>query len=310
MLVAFEKISLWRTALSLLFLTAAITLVRLWKATSRPRGFPPGPKALPFIGNLHQIPSQRAFLQYHKWHKIHGSILGLKFGTMNVVVLSSWHHVKELYEKRGAIYSGRAPGYIGDNIIYPNEVQLLFISYGPIFRAMRRAINSILNTSTVTSFLPIQEAEALKTLHGLISSPEKYPEHIRRYTAGVIISAIFGQRVDELEKSSKVKKLYELMSRVTAMVEPSSAPPVDLVPALKWLPKALCWWKKEAYAVREGQLTLYSSFFNETKARMEEGRANGCFMEGLIRDQEKYGLSEERLIYLGGMMVCKLSTGF
>jgi hypothetical protein len=87
-----------------------------WKyfwASRRPANFPPGPPTRPFVGNLHQLPKSKAFLKYHdpaikfchffhltisrfhEWSHTYGSIVGLKFGPQNVVVLNSWKHVRE-----------------------------------------------------------------------------------------------------------------------------------------------------------------------------------------------------------------------
>jgi hypothetical protein len=87
------------------------TVVKYILASRRPKGFPNGPATLPLIGNLHQLPTTKAFLKYEhlynlridmltfsrfqEWRKEYGDIIGLKFGPTNVVVLNNYKHVKE-----------------------------------------------------------------------------------------------------------------------------------------------------------------------------------------------------------------------
>ncbi|KAJ7880182.1 cytochrome P450 [Mycena leptocephala] len=59
---------------------------------------PPGPKKLPLVGNLFDIPAERQWETYLEWSK--------QFRT-SIVVLSSMEAVKELFERRSSLYSDR-----------------------------------------------------------------------------------------------------------------------------------------------------------------------------------------------------------
>jgi len=57
------------SALAILVLLAAILV---WDQI-RYRRLPPGPTPLPFIGNRHQIPKQKPWLQMQKWADQYGT---------------------------------------------------------------------------------------------------------------------------------------------------------------------------------------------------------------------------------------------
>lgn len=122
--------------LALLGAVGALVFVvfRLLSIGQRPRNYPPGPPTLPLIGNIHQVrsypvhigsechthsrqmPTRDAHLQFQKWAKEYGPIYSLILGTKTLVVLSSDQAVKDLLDKRSALYSHRQEMYIGQTL--------------------------------------------------------------------------------------------------------------------------------------------------------------------------------------------------
>lgn len=68
---------------------------------------PPGPAALPLIGNLHQAPKSFPWRQYHAWSKEYGPIIHLNMAGQSVVVLSTNKVAHDLLAKQGATFSDR-----------------------------------------------------------------------------------------------------------------------------------------------------------------------------------------------------------
>ena len=83
----------------------------------RPRNYPPGPPTLPLLGNLHQIPREKRHIQFEKWARQYGPIYSLILGTKVMIVLNSDQAIKDLLDKRGAIYSSRPEAYIAQDVL-------------------------------------------------------------------------------------------------------------------------------------------------------------------------------------------------
>ncbi|EXJ75912.1 uncharacterized protein A1O5_00420 [Cladophialophora psammophila CBS 110553] len=299
------NVTVFSVASRLVLASLAVLLLvfaRYATASRRPRGFPPGPPSLPVIGNLHQFPLKKPFIKFHEWSKQYGPVVGLKLGPQNVVVLNNYRSVKELLDKRGAIYSSRPDSYVGNELLCPNETHILLVPYGQGWRALRKAVQTLLNVTAVDGLLPVQEAEASQTAYELMTTPEKCFTHIRRYSTAVILASVFGQRGASYE-APKVQALYHAQEQFTEILAPGATPPVDPFPFLRYMPTFLAPYKRWAANIRQEQRTLYSGLLNETKARTRKQDKIPCFMDKLLEGKEKSGLDDEQIVYTGGILM-------
>ena len=177
--------------------------------------------------------------------------------------------------------------------------------YGDAWRQQRKVVQSLLNVNAVDNLLPIQNAEATQTMFQLLQDPEGYYNHVRRYSTAVILASVFGQRGETFE-SPKVQDLYHAQDQFTSILEQGATPPVDAFPFLKAVPEIFASWKTWAKAIRKEQQSLYYSLLNETRAKLETGNRPECFMKLLLQNQEKRGMDDEHVAYLGGILVSYL----
>jgi hypothetical protein len=68
---------------------------------------PPGPKPLPFIGNLLDMPKEKDWKTYRAWNERYGEVVYVEALGSRLVVLSSATVINELFERRSTIYSDR-----------------------------------------------------------------------------------------------------------------------------------------------------------------------------------------------------------
>ena len=113
------------STLDLLVLVISFAALLAVRDYQRRRGlpYPPGPRPLPLIGNLLDIPKEFSWLSYTQLSKTHGMIYFAVMGLLTegmagdvlsfrvfgqvIVVLNSFKASKDLLERRGDIYSDR-----------------------------------------------------------------------------------------------------------------------------------------------------------------------------------------------------------
>jgi cytochrome P450 len=181
------------------------------------------------------------------------------------------------------------------------------VPYGQGWRKLRKACQSLLNVNEVDSLLPIQNAEASQTMFELLQSPGDCYNHIRRYSTAVILASVFGQRGAKFE-SPKVQALYHAQDQFTEILAPGATPPIDAFPFLKFLPAFISGWRARAKRVRQEQSSLYLELLQETKDRISHNKTTPCFLEKVLVEQEKSGLDDEHVAYLGGNLVRRMSN--
>ncbi|KAF8879264.1 cytochrome P450 [Infundibulicybe gibba] len=78
-----------------------------WRANARRLPLPSGPKGLPLIGNLLDVPTQYQRFVFNDWAKKYGDLMHVNVMGQPVIILNSLRRTNDIFEKRSAIYSTR-----------------------------------------------------------------------------------------------------------------------------------------------------------------------------------------------------------
>ncbi|KAJ8111930.1 hypothetical protein ONZ43_g5505 [Nemania bipapillata] len=161
--------------------------IALWALSfvgRRPRDYPPGPPAVPLLGNLHLIGTEKRHLQFEKWAREYGSIYSLILGTKVMVVLNSDTAIKELIDRRGAIYASRPESYIAQDVL-SGGLRVLFMPNNSVWKGARKFVHAMLSITAARAYVPYQDLENKAMLLDFLEKPNDFIEHLRRYTASL-----------------------------------------------------------------------------------------------------------------------------
>lgn len=253
----------------LLFVTHSVGFVF---ATLRPKAFPPGPRGLPGLGNLLQIDRYFPFLTYSAWAKHYGNhtLLGIKKGATNVVVLNSGRLVRELFERRGAVYSDRPWQFMNNTWVFKNDLKAaIFQNYSNWLSRWRKEFNNNFGATSTTRLRPVYEAETARFLVKLLESPQARRKNLEDILVCWMMSVpclgVCGRRPDSMfDHGFDIAKFRHCSDEYTALVAPNA---MDLFPVLRYLPEffGMAEWKKRARAVREGVFKTGAQFLSAAK---------------------------------------------
>ncbi|KAJ5797968.1 uncharacterized protein N7503_007264 [Penicillium pulvis] len=270
-----------------LALFIAFGIYRLLQIGRRDPRMPKGPPTVPILGNFHQIPSSGLYAKFRDWAKEYGPVFSLKFGPSNIIVLCDRKAIHALLNKKGAIYSDRPASYVGRLLTQGDHIALEQMD--DIWREKRKVISHNFSPKNLDEkHYLVQEAEATVLLNDLLSAPDGFFNHVRRYTASSASVLAFGHRGATFD-SFWGHVVYDVMDRWTEAMEAGANPPVDEYPILKLIPKQFAYWKRRAIAAGE----VFDSMWGEARRIVDERRDKGnkreCIIDNLLDEYNKKG---------------------
>lgn len=116
------------TAMGILLVNYAVK-----RLTGSSLPLPPGPRRLPVLGNLLQMPTSHAFLTWQEWSREYGPVLYLNVLGMHIVALHTVKSAQDLLARRGARYSDRPRLFLAGELACKG-MQLLLMPYDDKFK--------------------------------------------------------------------------------------------------------------------------------------------------------------------------------
>ncbi|KAF2827278.1 cytochrome P450 [Ophiobolus disseminans] len=287
-----------------LFLVSVPLLVLVFGFYSRTeKSLPPGPRALPVIGNLHQIPLTKPWLKFASWSHVYGSVTGLRLGTKPALVLNDWTAVSDLLDKKGSIYSSRLHMPIVQRVA--GDHHTAFQAYGAKWRRSRKTISDYLKDTELDKQAAIQEAEATQLVWDLLQQKEQYRDAVLRYFGAIILASVYGIRGQWYE-GGYLKRFFDMEETWAALFDKGQTPPLEVLPWLEYVPEWMTpWrgWRSKTDNIQKLQSTIYQDLLENTKKRLASGMGEDCFLARLLKRQVLDGYSDEELMGLAGVML-------
>lgn len=147
---------------------------------------PPGPKPLPIVGNIWDLPPRGVpeFKHWLKFKDAYGPLSSMTvFGT-TLVVIHSLEAAQELLVKKSTKTAERPDLYFADEMcgfggLTPN------LSYGNTHRLHRKFMHQEMGTKTIVQkFYDIQNRESRRFLLRVLDDPNNTVEHIKTQVRG------------------------------------------------------------------------------------------------------------------------------
>ncbi|KZT51048.1 cytochrome P450 [Calocera cornea HHB12733] len=278
---------------------------------------PPGPNAIPLLGNLvtpdsFRVPSKRYVDEY-------GDIMTFRVMGVPILVVNTREAATELLEKRTASTGGRMHQVMCDELcglasepLRTNDLSL--------HRQYRRLFNFVLGPRTASAAWPLQVRETRRAALEILESPSQQKEHLRRYDssacfnpgchllrldcfaraiAAIVFELVYGLKIKSY--SDPMVRLANLgIQRLATILKPGSWI-VDIIPQLRYLPD----WFPGVGFLRIGKEYNADYFatrtlpYEQVKRELAEGTAKPCLTVTLIEEKEKEKCGEDVTKWIG-----------
>ena len=143
------------------FLTLLLTWSLWWRHCRRPTRRPPGPLALPIVGNLPYLmalmwPDRPMHRVLHHLSQKYGPLMGLRLGSRHVLVASTPAAARLVLHTHDNALSGRTPTMAAKLFFGTPELgvsDILFSQPGPYWKLMRQLSSAqLFSTTRVRTF--------------------------------------------------------------------------------------------------------------------------------------------------------------
>ncbi|KAI0705960.1 cytochrome P450 [Cerioporus squamosus] len=248
---------------------------------------PPGPQAIPVLGNVHQLPSDYQEKTFAEWTKQYGDVVYAKIFRRPVLVLGSLRAAQDLLERKSGNFSDRPRLILLSELMGWDNV-VTHMPYGDRFRKHRRWMHDNFQTRpALHGYRPIQQRETYTLLSGLLETPGDFLSHINRWSTGMIMEITYGHRIQSME--DQYVKLAHEATEATVLAGSPGSMLVDFFPVLKnlptWMPGA--GFKRNAFRIRGLVRAMMDTPYEMVKSAMAAGTARPSFTASLL--EETYG---------------------
>ncbi|KAJ8695782.1 hypothetical protein PTI98_005709 [Pleurotus ostreatus] len=260
---------------------------------------PPGPKTLPFIGNLLDAPSEFQWIKYHEWSKQYDSdIIHLTVAGSSLIVIDTTEAAKELLDKRSYIYSSR-PRFVMLNELMGWSWLFAMMEYSDRWKQHRKLFQKEFHSNTATSrFNPQILKHTVKLLQRLLESPDDFMEHMNLTTVAIIMDIGYAIDVSSKEDPHIVTAEKALTGLNIASLHGAFL--VESIPLLKYVPSWIPWagFQNKAKEWKRYTDKMIKDPFAVVKKRMASGIYQPCFTSRRLEDIDESGdiAQQERLI--------------
>jgi len=243
---------------------------------------PPGPKGLPLVGNIADMPSIKPWLTFAEWGRKYGDISHAEVLGQHIIILNNADVAMEMLDKKSSFYSDRPVLPMGGELVgWKNTLVLL--PYGDRLREYRKNFARVIGSrAAMHTYHPIEEMETRRFLQRVLAKPAELSQHVRHTAGAIILRISHGYEVKENHDPfvDLADKAVDQFSKSTA----TGAFLVDVIPALAYVPDWFpgAGFKAQAKEWRTTLEEMVQKPYQFVKDQMAAGVAPESFVSNLL----------------------------
>ncbi|KAI9457602.1 cytochrome P450 [Lactarius psammicola] len=245
-------------------------------------------------------PDNKRWLTSRECKATYGDVVYLSALGRSIVVLNSQKVAADLLGRRARVYSDR-PRFIVASEILTGGLEVSFLQYGVLWRRMRRAAHEGLHRQAAKAFNNIQMMEAVLLADGILGSPQQWEKHMRRFTASMIMTAVYDTPAIHSVEDEYVRRINDHVMRVAQSTLPGSHW-VELLPWMKHIPSKFAKWKRTAEEWFRRDSEMFETLVDSVRTKLAKGIDRPSLSATLIKNQNRNGLDGREMAWLASTL--------
>ncbi|XP_061450000.1 cytochrome P450 2J2-like isoform X1 [Rhineura floridana] len=278
-------------------LIISFLLYGFWKSF-RPKNFPPGPWALPFLGNVLQLNKLNPLKDLEKFAKKYGPVFSLYIGGIPIVFVHGLPLIKEVLVVKGTEFAGR-PNNTFINTIHKKK-GIIMAHYGQAWKEQKKFSLMVLrNFGLGKRSLEERILEEATYLSQAFTENLSMPFDpfclIDNAVGNIISTLVFGKRFQY--NNSSLTNVVDLIHQNTAMIIGPWAWLYNILPLVRGLPLP----HRTIFSNSEKIFAFFRRELEEHKANLNPGKPRDfidAYLEEIEKPENKGSSFEEENMFI------------
>ncbi|XP_065131647.2 cytochrome P450 2F2-like [Paramisgurnus dabryanus] len=273
-----------------------IFILFLFIRIPRPKNFPPGPRPVPFFGNLLQLNIANPLKDFERLANRYGKVYSLYIGSRPTVVLNGFEVMKEALVNKAVEFAGRPQDLMINHVM--KEGGVIFADHGPDWKEHRRFAlmtlrNFGLGKQTMEERILGEISHIVDQLNKVVGSSSDPKTMFHNAASNIICMVLFGSRFDY--DDAFFKRFIDIIKENGKINNGPWAMIYDALPMVRSLPLPF----KKAFTNASTARQMSLNFINEHKKTRVPGEPRDfidCYLDELDkRGNDGSSFAEDRL---------------